>query len=158
MMLIISVSRGTRKSSVIEPHVVEPYWWTTPPHNRLHQKYRMIVVIVCAVCSVCTVWCVLSILSVLSDGVPLDLSFRMLGHAMSWVSPRSVVLYVAMGEKPLLSGRKWFLRWVSEGFDGYVVLKGVFGIQFRWSEVPLPRYLNSHVFVLASKGHAHTKI
>ena len=63
MMLIISVSRGTRKSvsSVIEPHVVEPYWWTTPPHNRLHQKYRMIV------CIVCTVW---SVLSILSDDVP----------------------------------------------------------------------------------------
>ena len=56
---------------------------------------------------------------------------------------KTYVLYVAMAEKPLSSGQKWFLRWVFLGFGGYFVLQSVFAFSFRWSEVPFPRYSDS---------------
>ena len=53
------------------------------------------------------------------------------------------VLYVAMAEKPLSSGQKWFLRWVFLGFGGYFLLQSVFVFSFRWSEVSFLRYSDS---------------
>jgi len=59
---------------------------------------------------------------------------------------KTYVLYVAMAEKPLSSGQKWFLRWVFLGFGGYFLLQSVFVFSFRWSEVPFPRYSDSYVW------------
>ena len=63
---------------------------------------------------------------------------------------KTYVLYVAMAEKPLSSGQKWFLRWVFLGFGGYFVLQSVFVFSFRWSEVPFPRYSDSSEIVRIS--------